>query len=121
MVHSARAQADIYAFLTAKENSSPYLQVALNNLYFKPYAERLAMRSLLHANIQAKNPEKVRYFAQWAEQQIAINPRLKMFEDLINAYTFLDLEKERCRIIHTGITMHPTNEPLRAAAAPCNK
>ncbi len=119
MIHSARAQSDIYAYLTKKEGQGSYLRVALNNLYFNAYAERLAMRNLLHASILGKNPDKVRYFAQWAEQQIAVNPRLKLFEDLINAYTFLELEEARCKIIHTGTWMYPMNQPLKTAAGTC--
>jgi len=119
MIHSARAQSDIHAYLTKKEGHGPYLQVALHNLYFSSYAERLAMRNLLHASILDKNPDKVHYFAQWAEQQIAVNPRLKLFEDLINAYTFLELEEARCKIIHTGTRMYPMNQPLKAAADTC--
>ena len=121
LLHSARAQSDIYTYLTAKENNGPYLQVALNNLYFKSYAEQLAMRSLLHASIQSEKPDKVHYFAQWGEQQININPELKLFEDLINAYTFLELEKERCRIINTGTMMYPMNQPLKTIANTCDK
>ena len=121
LFHCARAQSDIHAYLTAKENSGPYLQVALNNLYFKSYAEQLAMRNLLHTSIQSKKPDKVHYFAQWGEQQIKINPQLKLFEDLINAYTFLELEKERCRIINTGTMMYPMNQPLKTIANTCKK
>ncbi len=120
MIHSARAQADIHAYLTQK-GAGPYLQIALDNLYFRPYAEQLAMRNLLHASILDKNPDKVHYFARWAEQQIDINPELKLFEDLINAYTFLEIEAARCRVIQTGATMYPMNEPLRAAASGCEK
>jgi len=121
MIHTARAQSDIYAYLTQKKSSTPYLQVALNNLYFKSYAEQLAMRNLLHSSIQNKKADKVRYFAQWAEQKIDISPELKLFEDLINAYTFLGLEKERCRIINTGSMMYPMNQPLKTAANACKK
>ncbi len=121
LIHSARAQSDIYAYLTKKESSTPYLQVALNNLYFKSYAEQLAMRNLLHSSIQNKKPDKVHYFAQWAEQQISINPELKLFEDLINAYTFLELEKERCKTINTGTMMYPMNQPLKKIALTCKE
>ncbi len=121
MIHSARAQADIHAYLTKQESRTPYLQVALNNLYFRPYAEELAMRNLLHSSMLDKNPDKVRYFAQWAEQRISVNPTLKLFEDLINAYTFLELEEARCRIIHTGAMMYPMNKPLKRASSACKK
>ncbi len=121
LIHSARAQADIHAYLTNKEQQGPYLQIALKNLYFKPYAERLAMRSLLHSGILDKNPDKVHHFTQWAEQQISTNPQLKLFEDLNNGYTFLGLEEARCRIIHTGARMYPMNEPLKTAANACEK
>ncbi len=121
MIHTARAQTDIYAYLTQKKDSAPYLQVALNNLYFKSYAEQLAMRNMLHSSIRDKKTDKVRYFTQWAEQKISINPELKLFEDLINAYTFLKLEQERCKTIHTGTMMYPMNQPLKTIADSCKK
>ena len=51
MVNTAKAQADLYDFLYNKNARPPYLLVALNNSYFKPLPEQVAMRSNLYANI----------------------------------------------------------------------
>ncbi len=120
MIHSARAQADIYSFATAKAGSKgPFLQIALNNLYSKPYAEELAMRSRLYAGIQAKDPDEVRRFTLWAESHIAVTPQLKMFEDLLNAHTFLQQVEAKCAVASTGAKMYPMNQVLQVLAKSC--
>ncbi|MCP4275798.1 MAG: hypothetical protein GY779_05535, partial [Gammaproteobacteria bacterium] len=119
LLHTARAQADIMAFLQAKPGGGPYLEIARNNLYFKSRAEGLAMRSLLHHAIQNQQPEKVQVFLAWGEPRLALWPGLKLHEDLINAYHFLKDNKNKCRIIHEGAWRYPANEPLGKAVLGC--
>ncbi len=119
LVHTARAQADIMAFLQAKPGSGPYLNIARENLYFKTQAESLSMRSFLHHSIQTKQSEKVQAFVSWGEQRLALRPELKLHEDLINAYHFLNDNKNKCRIIHQGAWRYPANQPLGEAALGC--
>ncbi len=119
LLHTARAQADIMAFLQPKQGGGPYLEIARTNLYFKSRAEDLAMRSLLHHAIQAQQPEKVQSFVVWGEPRLALWPDLKLHEDLINAYHFLKDGQNQCRIIQEGSWRYPANTPLEKAAAGC--
>jgi len=119
LIHTARAQADIHAYKTKQENRAPYLQVALNNLYFKSYAEELAMRNMLYSSRLDKNTEQVHRFIQWAEQRNNINPNFFIFQDLVNAYGFLGLKDERCKTIHAVAMLQPTNERLKTADYAC--
>ncbi len=121
MINTARAQADIYDFIYNKNAQSPYLQVALNNLYTKPYAEQMAMRSMLYASIQNKDRKKVEIFERWAMEYVDKSPELKMYEDLISTSVFLRPEAKGCDAIMAGLAMYAHNEPLQKASEKCKK
>lgn len=116
MFNTARAQADLYDFLYNKSPKQPYLQLALNNLYFKPAAEQVAMRSMLYVSIENNDREKVQGFVDWAERYVAHSPELKMYEDLISASLYLKPEGNGCDAIHSGLAMYAHNKPLQEAA-----
>ena len=115
MINTARAQADLYSFLHDRNKQPPYLQLALNNLYFKPVAEQLAMRSMLYASIENNDRARVKIFETWAQEYVEINPELKMYEDLISASVFLRPEGKGCDAIKDGLTMYAHNKPLQQA------
>ena len=97
------------------------MQVALNNLYTKPYAEQMAMRSMLYASIQNKDRKKVEIFESWAKKYVDKSPELKMYEDLISASVFLRPEAKGCDAIMAGLGMYAHNEPLQKASERCKK
>ncbi len=115
MVHCARAQADIHSYVQAEKTTGPYLQIALHNLYFKPYAEQLAMRAMLQEGMLNNDPVKARRFAAWAEEKITSNPTPEIVVDLINAYNFLQEDEARCRATRTGALIYPLSQPLAEA------
>ena len=119
MVNTARAQADLYDFLYDENVKPPYLQKALNNLYFRPLAEQVAMRSNLYANIENGNRKGVENFVVWAEDYVSKSPELKMYEDLISASVFLNPGGKGCDMIKEGLTMYAHNKPLQKAMAKC--
>jgi len=119
MINTARAQADLYDFIYNKNAQRPYLQVALNNLYTKPYAEQLAMRSMLYASIEHNDKSKVETFEHWALDYVITRPELKMYEDLISASVFLRPEGKGCDAIAAGLTMYAYNKPLQLAYEKC--
>jgi len=115
MVNTTRAQTDLYHFLYDKNVQPPYLQLALNNIYFKPMAEQVAMRSMLYASIENNDRARVKIFETWAQEYVEINPELKMYEDLISASVFLRPEGKGCDVIKEGLTMYAHNKPLQQA------
>jgi O-antigen polymerase len=119
MINIARAQADLYDFLYNKNARAPYLQVALNNLYTKTYAEQIAMRSMLYASIESGDKSKVETFENWALDFVVTRPELKMYEDLISASVFLRPEGKGCDAIVAGIAMYAQNKPLQRAYDKC--
>jgi O-antigen polymerase len=121
MFNTARAQADLYDFAYNKNAQAPYLQVALNNLYTKPYAEQLAMRSMLYTNIEKHDQNKVAEFEYWALDYVATSPELKMYEDLISASVFLRPEGKGCDAITAGLIMYSDNKPLQLAFENCKR
>ncbi len=118
-IHTARAHADIMDFARPKQVSQSNLQAALNNLYFKPYAEQLAMRSNLYHSISTKNNKQVGLIANWIESQLVANPRLKLFEDLITAYDYLKNQDKKCLVIANGHYRYPLNRPLESLSSTC--
>ena len=121
MINTARAQADIYDFIYNKNARRPYLQVALNNLYTKLYAEQLAMRSMLYASIESGDVSKVMIYENWAMEYVDKNPELKMYEDLISASVFLRPGAKGCDAIMAGVAMYAHNEPLQKSSEKCKK
>ena len=115
MVNTAKAQADLYDFLYNKNARPPYLRVALNNLYFKPLAEQVAMRSNLYANIENNNKQGVEEFVVWAKDYVNKSPELKMYEDLISASVYLNPAGKVCDMINEALTMYAHNKPLQKA------
>jgi O-antigen polymerase len=115
MVNTAKAQEDLYDFLYNKNAEPPYLQKALNNLYFRPLAEQVAMRSNLYANIENDNIEEVERFVLWANDYVNKDPELKVYEDLISASVYLNPEGKGCDRITEALTMYAHNKPLQKA------
>ncbi len=118
MLNTARAQTDLYRFLYEQEKAQqPYLQYALNNLYLKSEAERIAMRTNLYAYIEQNNRQEVEKFEKWARNYIITNPRMKIYEDLISASVFLRPDGKGCDYITAGLAMYPYNKHLKKAYA----
>lgn len=110
--HSSRAQADIIRYLTQQPSDTPYLEIALNNYYFRYDAEALAMRSMLYTGLSSGNEELINRYIPWSNNRLAIRPDLKLFEDLIEAHLYLKDDKSRCDVIRLGVSMYPQNKPL---------
>jgi len=121
MVNTDKAEVDLFSFPYQHDKKAPYLQLALNNIYTKTRAEKVAMRSTLYANIKNGEREKVQTFISWAEQYIEKSPELKMYEDLIPAYRFLDPKERGCKIISRAIRMYAQNKPLQKANKKCQE
>jgi len=119
MVNTTRAQTDLYNFLYVENPQPPHLQIALNNLYFKPEAEQIAMRAMLYSSILSKDTSKVEIFEKWAKDYVNMSPELKMYEDLISASIFLRPEGKGCDAIKAGLAMYAHNKPLQEASLVC--
>ena len=115
MHNTARAQSDLFNFLYDRNPQAPYLQLALNNIYTKTMAEKVAMRSTLYASIENGDKSKVKIFENWALDYVTTHPELKMYEDLISASAFLRPEGKGCDAIEAGLTMYAYNKPLQLA------
>ena len=121
LYHSDKAQTDITNFIHQVPVDTPYLEVALNNYYFRPYAEELAMRSRLYSGFNSGNNALVQQYIDWGTQRISISPELKLFEDLITAYDYQKNQRAKCDIIDLGFSMYPFNMALVSLHAECKK
>ena len=110
--HTSRAQADIMDFVTQKAIDTPYLQTALQNSYHKRLAQELAMRALLYKGVKTENRSYVTEYIQWAAKPLATEPKLIFFKDLIFAFSFLNDDESKCKIIKLGLEMYAHNKSL---------
>jgi O-antigen polymerase len=117
LFNTARAQTDIYDFVSGQKVEGPYLAIALKNLYSKRTAQQMAMRSNLYAHIEADNKKGVDNFVMWAEDYVNKSPELKMYEDLISASVYLNPAGKGCDRIKEALTMFAHNKPLQKAKA----
>jgi len=117
MLHTLRAQADIFRFLHG-DRKPPHLQIAINNLYFKPLAIEAAMRSTLYGGIQNDDEIFVREFVTWASK---LKPVISMtiYEDITIAYDYLAYTNVDCELLKTGVNIYPANEKLTTAYNRC--
>ena len=117
MLHTLRAQADIFRFLHG-DRKPPHLQIAINNLYFKPLAIEAAMRSTLYGGIQNDDEIFVREFVTWASK---LKPVISMtiYEDIAVAYNYLDYTSVDCKLVQVGSELYSYNEKIHTAYQVC--
>ncbi|WP_296592519.1 Wzy polymerase domain-containing protein [Methylophaga sp.] len=108
---TSQAQQQLYHFLTKSQKSSD-LNQALNNLYYKTYAEQIVMRSHLHDAMARNDTEKLVQIINWFETELGKKPELKLFEDVINGYFSLEMPEQRCESIHKSLNYYPANKVL---------
>tara|TARA_R110002049_G_scaffold277562_3_gene456093 strand:- start:1334 stop:3037 length:1704 start_codon:yes stop_codon:yes gene_type:complete len=100
------AQRDIYKFLYDDNNKPPYLKTALQNPYFRPLAEKLAMKSLLYNAIENRNNKNVLIYIAWAELEMETMPEKMLFTDLIKAYGYLNMESKLCSVTRKALNIY---------------
>jgi O-antigen polymerase len=118
--HSSRAQIDITRYLTNQSSKTPYLSIALNNYYFRYYAEELAMRSMLYTGLSTNDEDLINRYIPWSTNRISIRPELKLFEDLIEAHIHLKDDRSKCNVIRLGVSMYPQNKSLTKLNQSCH-
>ncbi len=119
MVHCARSQSDIFNYLYNKQVKPPYLQIAYDNLYFRPLADKVATRSLFFSSLKNNNKEKVLHYLLWAEDYVKSAPEPEIYSDLAKTATYLKTDKKACELVKEGAQMYPRYEELQEAVARC--
>jgi len=119
MIHCARSQADIYNYLYDPEVKPPYLQVAYNNLYFRPLADKVAIRSLFFNSLKNNDREQVLSYLLWAEKHVKSTPVPEIYSDIAKAASYLETNKKACKLVTEGAQMYPRYKELQEAAHSC--
>ncbi len=117
--HTSRAQADMWNYVHQQPDNPSYLEIALSNHYFGYKAEEIAMRVSLYNAVAANDTEQIMQYVQWSSDRLAIRPTLKLFEDLIYAFTHLNDHESQCSVIRLGLSMYPVNKPLKELNQSC--
>jgi len=95
------------------------LQVALDDLYFNRFAEKLMMQSVLYGSIENNNKTSIPMFIEWAEERIHTNPERGMFQMLSDAYEFAGDTDNQCRVARQGGAIYTKNIRLKTAQEAC--
>ncbi len=117
LIHADRAEREIFKYMYG-ENAD--LNIALHDLYFNRFAEKLMMQSLLYHSIEAQDKTRVPLFIQWAEKAIRENPELGLFILLSDAYGFIGDTKSQCQVAEQGLAAYPVNTRLQKTVAQCS-
>jgi len=117
--HTSRAQADMWNYVHQQPDNPSHLEIALSNHYFGYKAEEIAMRVSLYNAVAANDTEQIMQYVQWSSDRLAIRPTLKLFEDLIYAFTHLNDHESQCSVIRLGLSMYPVNKPLKELNQSC--
>lgn len=108
---TARAQQDIYKYVSDIEQKQP-LQSALNNFYFKRPAEQALLRAHLRQAAENNDKRKLGVIVKEFERMISVKPELKLFEDVIEGYHALSDILMSCKYTNLGLSYYPTNHGL---------
>ncbi len=119
LVKTDRAQTDLFQYLYVQDKKPPYLQKALNNIYFRSDAEKSVMRSMLYEGVKKNDLEKVGIFERWAKQYVEKKPELEVYQYLIIASKALRPEHQGCGVIKSALEMYAHNETLQKADSRC--
>lgn len=115
---TSQAQQQLYQFIRQSQ-LTPQLDSALNNLYYKTYAEQIVMRTHLHDAIGRNDAEKLIQVVSWFESELVKKPELKVFEDIINGYFALEMTEQRCETIRKSLVYYPANKVLQNLQQDC--
>lgn len=115
---TSQAQQQLYQFIRQSQQA-PQLDSALNNLYYKTYAEQIVMRTHLHDAIGRNDTDKLVQVVNWFEAELIKKPELKVFEDIINGYFALAQPEQRCQTIGKSLQYYPANRVLHNLQQDC--
>ncbi|HAD32449.1 MAG TPA: hypothetical protein DEQ25_15700 [Methylophaga sp.] len=115
---TSQAQQQMYQFIRQSQQA-PQLDSALNNLYYKTYAEQIVMRTHLHDAIGRNDADKLVQVVNWFESELIKKPELKVFEDIINGYFALAQSEQRCQTIGKSLQYYPANKVLQNLQQDC--
>ncbi|MCB2427909.1 O-antigen ligase family protein [Methylophaga pinxianii] len=116
---TSQAQQQLYQFIKQSQQA-PQLDSALNNLYYKTYAEQIVMRTHLHDAIGRNDADKLVQVVNWFESELVKKPELKVFEDIINGYFALEQTEKRCQTIGKSLQYYPANKVLQNLQQDCS-
>ncbi len=118
LVHIEKSQNEIFKYTSGVGGN---LQVALHDLYFNSFAEKIMMQTLLYSSIEKQNKTPIHDFVMWAEGRLAVNAEPGMFIMLNDAYGFIGDTRNQCRIAKQGLQVYPDNARLQKTLDNCNK
>ncbi|EGL54934.1 lipid A core-O-antigen ligase [Methylophaga aminisulfidivorans MP] len=120
LLQTALAQKDIIDFVYGRTTEQP-LQRALINPYFQAEARDMANRSVLYYAIENGDKQKIMQLLSQFQQELDMNPDLKLFEDVINGYEAIKDQEKSCFVAKCALKIYPWNGGLEKYIATCSR
>jgi len=119
--HSYAASTEIKEYLLKKTPLDHPFAIAQQNPYFKSLTIDLMMTSLFHSSTRYGIDQNVELFADWAEEEILINPHILYFRLGMESYIYLKQEQQACTIAKTGSNIYPAEIALSTVVKQCEE
>ncbi|WP_289282120.1 PglL family O-oligosaccharyltransferase [Methylophaga sp. UBA5088] len=120
LLQTASAQKDITDYVYGRSTDKP-LQQALINPYFQADARAMANGSVLYYAIKNDDKQKITQLLNQFQQELDINPDLKLFEDVINGFEALEAKQQSCLVAERALKIYPWNGGLKKYLATCSR
>ena len=81
----------------------------------------MANRSVLYYAIKNDDKQKITQLLNQFQQELDINPDLKLFEDVINGFEALEAKQQSCLVAERALKIYPWNGGLKKYLATCSR
>jgi len=119
LVHSLRSNLDFLYLSQKKVSIGNAFDYALDNPYFKVYAQSIRMNMALEMSIKSGRKGNIQIYTRWAEQYLLHRPELNIYIGLAEAYQYLRMRKEFCNIGREGGRIYPHDPVLQEINKVC--
>jgi O-antigen polymerase len=120
LLQTGSAQKDITDYVYGRSTDKP-LQQALINPYFQADARAMANRSVLYHAMENGDKQKITQLLSHFQQDLDMNPDLKLFEDVINGFEAIEDKQQSCFVAERALKIYPWNGVLKKYLENCSR
>ncbi|WP_415901496.1 Wzy polymerase domain-containing protein [Neptuniibacter sp. QD29_5] len=113
LVQAQVGNAGLINYFGTAQQKPIYLQSSLKSQYFEDYTTFLLLRRNMFMGISQNNPKHAIIYANWAEDQIKVNPALIYYRNLAIAYDYTNRNNERDKIMKIAMSTYLNNLDLQ--------
>ncbi|WP_415896467.1 Wzy polymerase domain-containing protein [Neptuniibacter sp. QD72_48] len=113
LVQAQVGNAGILNYFKSGQKNPALLQSSIKSSYFEDYTSFLILRNNMFMGISQNNPKHAITYANWAEEQIKVNPALIYYRNLAIAYDYTNRNNERDKIMKIAMSTYLNNLDLQ--------